>query len=259
MNVEYKITLWAVACGYAIICSFFYSWAFWSVFNINILQFSSFSELFPSILYTIAIPCILVILMLFLLNIWDDYSSVIINFFKNLIAPITKYLEIIRIIGLAIVAIANIIKSFKSVVYTYKEPNEFENIPWEDILQISLPLLIAAIAIYFIYNKTTFFSNLKFRRKFVVFLFCLIPAACYLIGHKTSTDILNGKDTLLVESDGQCKGIPTAQYRYISSVADKAFAMSLQDNSICIFKYNSLKLTPEKHTIKMEALHVNSI
>ena len=69
-----------------------------------------------------------------------------------------------------------------------------------------------------------------------------------------STDILLGRHTLLVKSDTQCKSSDNTKYRYISSISDKAFALSLKDGSICIFKYNHLELIPEKKAQFTEAL-----
>ncbi|EIV6849915.1 hypothetical protein L9335_001648 [Klebsiella aerogenes] len=252
MTIEYKITLWAMACAYAIGTSFLYSWAFWSVFDINILQFASFSEIFPSILYTIAIPCILVIIAFSIINLWEYFHTNINEALKKHITAKLKFFEKIKNISLAVVIITNLASVALSLIDAYKEPTP--DFPWTDFFQAMIAFAIAVIAIYLISKKTTFLMELKIGRKLAIFILCFIPVACYLWGHINSTKIMKGRDTLLVQSDGQCKSTPNTQYRYISSISDKAFAMSLTDGSICIFKYNSLKLTPEKKTVKLEPM-----
>ena len=257
MTIEYKITLWAMACAYAIGTSFLYSWAFWSVFDINILQFASFSEIFPSILYTITIPCILVIIALSVMNSWEYFREKINENIERHITSKIKHFEKIKNLSLLFVLLINLITGTISTVKTYNEPASTTDYPWADTFQAALPFAIALIAIYLISKKTSFLMELKIGRKLAILILCFIPVACYLWGYVNSTKIMNGKDTLLVQSDGQCKSTPTTKYRYISSISDKAFAMSLADGSICIFKYNSLKLTPEKNSFQLEPLGSN--
>lgn len=257
MNIEYKITLWAMACAYALVNSFVYSWAFWSVFDINILQFASFSEIIPSILYTIAIPCIIVIIAFSAVNLWEHYFDQINDAFERHITSKIKHFENIKNISLLLVVIINLVASGYSLFQSYSDPAPAPEFPWGEFFKAIIPLAIASLAIYFISKKTNFLMELKIGRKLAIFVICFIPVACYLFGYINSTKIINGKDTLLVESDGQCKSTPDTQYRYISSISDKAFAMSLKDSSICIFKYNSLKLTPEKSPLKLEPLDSN--
>ncbi|WP_407211539.1 hypothetical protein [Enterobacter hormaechei] len=259
MTIEYKITLWAMACAYAIGTSFLYSWAFWSVFDINILQFASFSEIFPSILYTITIPCILVIIAFSAVNLWEYFYDKINDAFERHITSKLKHFEIAKNLLLVIVIITNLVAGAFSTFKAYKDPTPTPDFPWSDFFQAMIPFAIAIIAIFLISKKTTFLMELKIGRKLAIFIICFIPVACYLWGHVNSTKIMNGRDTLLVQSDGQCKSAPNTQYRYISSISDKAFAMSLSDGSICIFKYNSLKLTPEKHSVKLEPLGSNRV
>uniref|UniRef100_UPI001B30F21F hypothetical protein n=2 Tax=Enterobacterales TaxID=91347 RepID=UPI001B30F21F len=70
MNIELKITLWALACAYALGNSFIYSWTFWTAFDIDILQFASLTDLIPSIIYNLTIPFVIVVLAVIVAEVW---------------------------------------------------------------------------------------------------------------------------------------------------------------------------------------------
>jgi hypothetical protein len=186
------------------------------------------------------------------MNLWEYFYKNINDALEKRITPKLKHFDNIKNILLVVIIIANLVSGALSTFKAYKKPTP--DFPWTDFFQAIIPFAIALIAIYLISKKTTFLMELKIGRKLAIFILCFIPVACYLWGYVNSTKILKGRDTLLVQSDGQCKSAPNTQYRYISSISDKAFAISLTDGSICIFKYNSLKLTPEKKTIKLEPL-----
>lgn len=191
------------------------------------------------------------------MNLWEYFNEKIKDIIERHITSKIKHFEKTKNISLALVMIINLVISVTSIVKSYNEPASTTDFLWADFFQTAIPFAIALIAIYLIFKKTTFLMELKIGRKLAILILCFIPVACYFWGHITSTKIMNGKDTLLVQSDGQCKSTPTTKYRYISSISDKAFAMSLADGSICIFKYNSLKLTPEKSSFQLEPLGSN--
>lgn len=262
MNIELKITLWALACAYAIANSFIYSLSFWSTFDIDILQFASFSEIFPAIIYTIAIPCILVVIGFAMVDFWQRLQLKIHNFIDNQMSAKIKNYELIKNTALALTSLACIIFGVYGIISAYnagKETSSTGSYPWEELMKASIPLCVAFLAIYLINKKTTFLIELKVARKVAILIICTIPVVCYYWGYVNSTRIKNGINTLLVQSDGQCKSSPNTQYRYISSISDKAFAISLADSSICVFKYNSLSLTPEKNNKKLQPVASNSI
>lgn len=257
MNIELKITLWALACAYAIGNSFIYSWAFWSAFGINILQFASFTDILPSILYTIAIPCIAVSIGIVAADFWEKFKTQAYSIIENEFATRFKYYHDIKNIFLisvsAITAIIGVIGSI-ALYKSDKESAAIESYPWNDIIQVAIPFIISVLSFWLITKKTTFLNELKLARKLVIIIICILPVVSYLWGYINSTKIINGRETFLIESDGKCKTSTNSKYRYISSISDKVFALSLSDGSVCVFKYNSLQLTPEQPVNNMNAL-----
>lgn len=262
MNIELKITLWALACAYAIGNAFIYSWSFWSAFDINILQFASFSDIFPSILYTITIPCIVAVIGLASADLWEKLKSKTYSMIENEIAARIKYYVVVKKLvkitsGITITIFSCIL--LIALYFSQKKHTSFEEFASSDIGQVVIPMLISFAAIFLILKKTSFLKELKITRQFWIIIICFIPSVCYIWGHVNSRDIKKGVNTFLIESDGKCKSRPDVKYRYISSISDKVFAMSLSDNSVCIFKYDSLKLTPERAFTNMKALPITSV
>lgn len=256
MNIELKITLWALACAYALVNSFIYSWTFWTAFDINILQFTSITDILPSILYTLIIPFIVVILYMISNAIWVKFNNKMESILDELLGSHIKnykkiksysiiLVSIIFCIGIGIAAI--------SIAKSSPAGQPSDPITTKMILKFVTPFIIAFAAIYFIIFKTAFLAPIKYRRV-LIFCICLLPVTSYIWAIINSTDIMLGRNTFLVKSDMQCKSSDNTKYRYISSISDKAFALSLKDGSICIFKYNQLELIPEKKAQFTEAL-----
>lgn len=246
MNIEYKITLWALACIYAIGNSFIYSWTFWSSFNINILQFVSFSEVIPSILYTVLIPCGIMILMFTSINHWDKNHPPKNNNNNELTGNKSK----IKKTSFTLFKVLFVIGIFYNFV---QELNSLKNMfsTDKDLFWVTIRTFIGITIVYaatdFIDYKTNFLLNFKTERRLIITILCIIPFICNVWAETKSYNIIHGKDTLLVQSDTQCNSTSKTKYRYISSISEKAFALSLTDGSICVFKYNYLKLTQEKN------------
>ncbi|MBB1228828.1 hypothetical protein [Pantoea pleuroti] len=262
MNIELKITLWALACAYAILNSFIYSWSFWSAFDISILQFASFSDIFPSILYTITIPCIVAIIGLASAEFWDRIQRKTYSILGREILVFGKHYNYMQTImnmlsGITFTACSLIL--IVLIYIYYKKPVSVQEFVSSEFGQFTIPILISFIAIFIILYKTNFLKELNLKRQLCIIIICFIPSVCFIWGHVNSSNIKNGIDTFLIESDGKCKSPSDVKYRYISSISDKVFAMSLSDRSVCIFKYDSLKLTPENGIAHMKVLPINSI
>lgn len=256
MNIELKITLWALACAYALVNSFIYSWTFWTAFDINILQFASITDILPSIIYTLTIPFIVVILSMIGNEIWVKLNNKMESILDDLLGSYIKNYKKIKSYSIILVFIIFCIVIGVAVVSIFKslpagQPSDPTAI--KIILKFVIPFIIAFSAIYFIIFRTAFLAMIKYRRV-LIFCICLLPVTSYIWAMANSTDILLGRHTLLVKSDTQCKSSDNTKYRYISSISDKAFALSLKDGSICIFKYNHLELIPEKKAQFTEAL-----
>ncbi|MCZ2337457.1 MAG: hypothetical protein LC127_04515 [Chitinophagales bacterium] len=248
MNIEFKITLWAVACAYALANSFIYSWTFWTAFDVNILQFASFTDILPSIIYTLTVPFIVVISSMIATDIWTKLNNKIESMLDDVFGKYIKNYKRVRfysamlaaflfMIGIGIVAF--------SLIKSSPERPPSAPLPIKEIIKLVIPFVITLAAIIFITTKTSFLETIKYRN-LLIFCICLLPVTSYVWAISNSKDILMGKDTFLVKSDTQCKSSDNTDYRYISSISDKAFSLSLKDGSICIFKYNHLELIPEK-------------
>lgn len=247
MNIELKITLWALACAYALANSFIYSWTFWSAFDINILQFASFTDIIPSIIYTLTVPFIVVISSMLGAGIWKVIDRKMEGIIEGYLSPHIKNYDKIKaysgilatiIFILAIGIVSNyIIKTNPTRFHS----NKFE---WKEFMKIMLPFIITYALVFWITKKTSFISNYK-HRSLIIFCICILPITSYVWAIANSKDILRGRNTLLVKSDSQCNSSKDTHYRYISSISDKAFALSLKDGSVCIFKYNHLELISE--------------
>jgi len=262
MNIELKITLWALACAYAILNSFIYSWSFWSAFDINILQFASFSDIFPSIIYTITIPCILAIISLTAAEFWERIQRKTYSILEKRIPVYASHYGFINKIreffSSPIMAVISLI--FIVILYIHnKKPATPQEFASSDFGQVIIPISLSFLVFFIILNKTSFLKGLIIPRQLCIIIICLLPSVSFIWGHANSSDIKNGKHTFLVESEGKCKSPSDVKYRYISSISDKVFAMSLSDSSVCIFKYESLKLTPENRIAHMNALPINII
>lgn len=258
MNIELKITLWALACAYALGNSFIYSWTFWTAFDIDILQFASLTDLIPSIIYNLTIPFVIVVLAVIVAEVWIRLKTRIEKIIDAYLSSYIKNYEKVKLMSSLIASFIFAIIGVIGAIYSFKtippRPSS-EDFPWLDVLKIGVPIPLTFFIIYIIIENTSFFSNIKYRR-LVIFCLCIVPVTSYFWGVINSQKIKQGKNTFIVKSDTQCKSTPGTQFRYISSVSDKAFALSLRDGSVCIFKYNNLELIPEinyHYTVSLES------
>jgi len=83
------------------------------------------------------------------------------------------------------------------------------------------------------------------NQKYSYAIICFLPILFLSKGVYNAEKIIDGKDTFLIESNSNCTSDPSVRYRFIDNISDKAFALSLKDNSICIFKYDYIKLIKE--------------
>ncbi|HFK5794468.1 TPA: hypothetical protein ACG0DR_002861 [Enterobacter asburiae] len=256
MNVELKVTLWAIACAYALFNSFIYSMSFWSVFDIDILQFASLTDLIPSIIYTLTLPFIMLVTILIFTELWKLLRIRIEITIHRLLSSYSLEESKVRHYSVLLTNIAFILIAFISLIIlllnTPDTPSS-EKIPTKEIIKLAVPFFVTVFIIFLIVEKTSFIANVSYRR-LIIFCLCSLPATSNFWAIINSQKILRGNNTFLVKSDSQCKSSPETKYRYISSISDKAFALSLKDGSICIFKYNHLELIPEKMAQFTEAL-----
>lgn len=247
MNIELKVTLWALASAYALGNSFIYSWTFWTAFDINILQFASITDIIPSIIYNLILPFAILVLSVIAAEIWVRLKENIGKIIDHYLSSYLKNYERIKLYASILATITVVIVALIAVIYNNQlqtERSPTSEFPWLELSKLIIFVTLTLIIIHFIIVKSSFLSDFKYR---MIIIICIgfAPAASYVWALKNSNAIINGKDTFIVKSDTQCKSSPDTQLRYISSISDKAFALSLKDGSICIFKYNTLELIHE--------------
>ncbi len=231
--------------AYAITNSCLYTWVFWGNFNINILQFTSVTDLIPSILYILAVPSISMLICSAFLITWMNSSESIANFlyrrfpkshlnFEFIVASTPSF--IFAVLSLAL------------VYYNYHMRGNGFSILKDSVGSIVIFfifLISSSFSAFLIDAKTNFLHQLKDFRSIMIIIIFLIPPLSYVTAIVDAKNIINGLNSYLIATDSQCSKNPNEKFRYITSVSNKAFALSLTDGSICVFSYNYLKLTPE--------------
>ncbi|EOJ8602653.1 hypothetical protein ACM45N_003645, partial [Cronobacter sakazakii] len=213
--------------------SILYMAGFWSFFNINVLQFIELKDILKSVAIPLGSGLIIyaTTVILYNYNIPDEETRK--NYlneggvFKGLIYFI-YFMGLICMVGFA----AGIIKDI-----FFDEP-QYKLRGYVSTLSI--------LVIYLLITKTNFLSESGHHRNWIIPIICFLPLASLTKGLSDGKDIHDGKGTYIVISDTACI-TNGAKYRYISTLSDKAFALSLADDSICVFKYNYLRFTKEKN------------
>jgi hypothetical protein len=114
--------------------------------------------------------------------------------------------------------------------------------------RIGIGFILSALVFFFIPEKESILKILPGKNKSLLFgIICYLPTIFFSKGVYNGEEILNGKNSFLVESNSKCTSSNSTKYRYIDTLSDKVFAMSLADNSICIFKYDYIKLSRESN------------
>lgn len=233
MNLKLDFASWATISTYAIGNGILYSWSFWSVFNINILQFVSAYDLLPSVLFVLVIPLILYICYFFFSTSLFEHSERITEIYNDTSRP-----QWVRQCILVVVILTYLV-GFVSLIYAY-------NIT-EGYFRTTVILLAISLFAFFIIirkNKLILSEFRSFRMPLLCFII-VTPIFIYTIASFKAANIINGADTFYVSSDSPCTQNTNTRYRYISSISDTAFALSTEDNSLCVFKFKYLKLVPE--------------
>ncbi|WNY85633.1 hypothetical protein [Leclercia adecarboxylata] len=250
MNVKINFYSWAAFSAYSIFNGLIYSWAFWNKFDINILQYTSIQDLLPSIIFLIALPIAAIILYFIFMYYWNKVNDRIWKITFKVIhsnySPSRPY-NLKKILDFS----QNAIAITGTALALILAPNS---------IRITIAITLGLLAIYkLIQIRTTFLSELGEYRNVALLVLATIPAIIILLAEYNADKILNGKDTFIVKSDSLCTSESNNRYRYIASISDKAFSISTIDGSICIFKYNYLKLTREKATEVKVEIPVNRI
>jgi len=238
---------------YSILNGIIYQWSFWGNFEINIMQFISINDLLPSIAFSVALPITFLVLYTFLMSLIVESKlfNKTIDFISDqdlnskasdiiLTSEIKKnktsfFRSNFLYVVLFIVCV--IALTFLVLLY-YKNPD----IGLKNIIMIGVCYSLGTI----LYKSENIRRSLGKHFMPIIVIISLIPFIMVASGAVNARKIQKGEDTFIVKSEEACSKNKNEKYRYIANISDKAFAYSLTDNSICIFKYNSLLLTKEK-------------
>lgn len=251
MKFNFNISLWAIFSAYAITNGLIYSWAFWSTFKVNILQYVTVYDLMASIIYLIAGPfAIFVIYSIF----------VRVGFLATPVPKITPKLSTNTTppkLALRLKYYLNNVFNLLSFAFYYfmTVTTYNDSIGYKKLIVlflIFLPIMMMLLNI----TSAVYKDKIPFN-SVVLSVIIAAPFFLFLNAKSKADDIINGRDTFLVQSDSEC--LSNNKFRYISTIGDKAFAISLNDNSLCVFKYNYLKLIEETSVTSTYALPVDRI
>ena len=107
----------------------------------------------------------------------------------------------------------------------------------------------------FILIKTNLLAEYKNMRAAILMAILSMPLVFMQKGIRDAQNTLKGNNTYLVESNNICgSNSKDEKFRFIGNLSDKGFAYSLKNNSLCIFKYDYLRLTKE-NKINVDSLN----
>ncbi|MEQ9970324.1 hypothetical protein ABRP72_14230 [Pectobacterium carotovorum] len=210
-----------------------YLYGFWETININILQFVSLSEIIPLIIS----PSLSTIPELTLLTIGYYCLMPKIQINNNVTSNTKISWRNINYLNITIIISLVLIPSLVIIFMMYVLGK---------IMIITVIILISSFIIaIFIRDKTDFLSELGKGRDILLIIALFIPSMMFYKGAEDARNILNGKDTSIIKTNPSCSNDRNENFRYIATVSDKIFAISIKDGSICVLKYNYVKLEKE--------------
>lgn len=218
--------------AYLIANGFLYSFIFWQGFNINILQYVSPYDLLPSILFLLILPLLFVVFYFGLIALIIPFNERLDRIFNK------KQSKTYRIVKIAL----SLIIRTSAILYTLYLV--FFNTGLDR--QMGVLFIVAFIVLKLTYKKITLFSDKGNMRDVYLGAVIILPLIIYMIAFYRVDGIKKGIHSYIVTSDSDCTKAEGDSFRYISSIGDKAFAYSLSDNSLCVFKYNYLHLKDEE-------------
>lgn len=219
--------------AYALFISICYLWGFWGHFDINILNYISVSDIIKS-----AIWPMIVALAIYLSQVaMNNYNSPRTNLsvkYSDMSKP-DKFDYILRYSYLGIMLCILLV----SIIYNLITGTKM-------VRYAAFGGILATVLFFTTCRNQVLMEYIPFKNKLLTYsIICFMPVLFLSRGVSEALKIIDGENTFLVESNALCKNNGNDKYRYIDVMADKAFAMSLKDNSICIFKFDNLKLVKE--------------
>ncbi|MNB94614.1 hypothetical protein D3C75_417700 [compost metagenome] len=244
MNIKVNFYSWATLSAYAVINGLIYSWSFWSKFDINVLQYVAINDLLPSIIFLLTLPVIALIILFIFMYYWEKINNIIMDkyfaIFKKYYSPIRPY-NLSKIYR-CLMSTGGVIAL---IILLIIGPNT---------LRFMLLFCMALIALHHVtLRKTNILIECGEYRSIILMILVTIPIITYAIAEYNAKNILKGVNTFLVTSDSPCTADRNMQYRFIAAISDKVFSLSIKDGSVCIFKYNYIKL--EHEVISYKTMH----
>ncbi|VTQ57231.1 Uncharacterised protein [Campylobacter jejuni] len=234
----------ALATAYLILCSALYLWVFWLYFDINILQFIDSSDIIKAAALP-AIPVITFSLVHFAIQQYNISTTEQRTEFREA-GGFFKVFSYVQLIYLIIVIAIGLL-AFGYMVYIFFTgtlPKKYS----------SFAFLAGSILSYFLINKDSFLEDWGKARVIAILSICYLPTYMMQSGIQEAEKIISGKDTYLISSNLSCSKNEKDKYRYIATLSDKIFSISLTDNSICIQHYEFLSLSKEKDALPLTGL-----
>jgi len=223
-----------ILTAYFLTCGILYLWGFWLHFDLNILQFVDVSDIIKATI----LP------MITSLCIWVLNS--IINTINNPASAssrelwkaggryrLTVYLQWTFLAIIIIAALHNFVNIFLNSTKAEK--------------YFVMGFFLFGSVYFWVSFKTEILIEYKKQRPLLLAIIIGMPLIFMQRGIQDAKDILKGDNTFLVESNNLCNSKQNSEkFRYIGTLSDKGFAYSLNNNSLCIFKYDYIKLIKEK-------------
>lgn len=221
---------------YLLMLSTAYLWGFWGHFDINILNYIGVSDIIKSTIWPMIIALVMYLTQV-ALNIFNGPKA---DSYENFSSKTKgeKVDIIIRYSYLGLMAIITICAILYNLV-TGSKMLRYVSIGWG----------LSTVLYFTTCRNSGLMEYIPFKNKALSYsLICYLPIIFLSRGVFEGERIKSGKDTFLIESNSICSSNTKNNYRYIDVFGDKAFALSLKDHSICIFKYEYLKLIKENQT-----------
>lgn len=225
-----------IITSYALFVSISYLWGFWGHFDINILNYISVSDIIKSAIW----PMVIALAMYFMQVAMNNYNGprTDLSVKYSDMSKHEKFDYILRHSYIAIMACLVI----GGVIYNVITGNKM-------VRYAAIGWVLATIVFFTTRRNQVVMAYIPFKNKGLFYcMLCFLPVFFLSRGVNDGDKIVAGENTFLVESNSLCSSKGNDKYRYIDVMADKAFALSLKDNSICIFKFENIKLVREKRS-----------
>lgn len=223
-----------ITSAYLLLLSVAYLWGFWGHFDINILNFIGVSDIIKSVIWPMTIALVMYIVQV-ALNVFNGPKPKSTTGFSTK----TKHEKIITIIEFSYMTLILLI-ALAGVAYSLISGTKMQK-------YAAIGWILSSVLYFTTYKNREIMEYFPFKNKsFIYCLVCFLPVLFLSNGVYQGNRITTGIDTFLIESNSTCTSNDSNKYRYIDAVGDKAFALSLKDNSVCIFKYEYLKLIKEQ-------------